>query len=61
MKRTAEQPDHQKRARLGPSTEEITRIVEERESARRSRDYSRADQLRNDLRAQGVEVFGMPR
>ena len=56
-----------KRPRIGPSSEEIARTIEEREAARKNRDYSRADQLRTDLKAQGVELcgkqgsFGRPR
>ena len=46
-----------KRSRIGPSNEEIARAIEEREAARKSRDYARADQLRADLKAQGVEIF----
>ena len=46
-----------KRPRIGPSNEEISRTIEEREAARKNRDYARADQLRTDLKAQGVELF----
>ena len=58
------EPNHQplgatdsKRPRIGPSSEEISRAIEEREAARKNRDYTRADQLRTDLKAQGVELF----
>lgn len=46
-----------KRPRIGPSSEEISRTIGEREAARKNRDYARADQLRTDLKAQGVELF----
>ena len=42
----------------GLQSEEIGRTIEEREAARKSRDYARADQLRADLKAQGVEPCG---
>lgn len=46
-----------KRPRIGPSNEEISRTIEEREAARKNRDYARADQLRADLKVQGVQLF----
>ena len=54
-KRTVDDMDYDalaKRQRAGPSDEEINRIVELREVARKDKDYSRADQLRTELRAQ---------
>lgn len=46
-----------KRGRGEPSNEEIVRAVEERELARKAKDYSLADQLRSSLRARGVELL----
>jgi cysteinyl-tRNA synthetase len=38
-------------------TEEITRLVAERDAARESRDYARSDELRDELQAMGLEVM----
>jgi cysteinyl-tRNA synthetase len=38
-------------------TEEIRRLVEERDAARASKDYTRSDELRDDLQAMGLEVM----
>lgn len=46
-----------KRQRAGPSDEEIQRVIEMREQARKDKDYARADQLRSELRVQGVDLF----
>ncbi len=40
----------------GLSDEEVDRLVEEREEARRARDFARADAIRDRLREQGVVV-----
>eukprot|EP00966_Prymnesium_polylepis_P002995 68650-Prymnesium_polylepis.1 len=50
-----------KRPRAGLPTDEVERIVELREQARRERDYTRADQLRAELRGQGIELFDADR
>ena len=40
-----------------PSDAEIHRILDERETARRAKDFEKADRLREKLRASGVEVY----
>ena len=62
MKREPDAPplgfEDAKRLRAAqPSNDEIARICADREAARKSRDYARADQLRADLKARGVELF----
>jgi len=37
--------------------EEIMRMIEERETARRNKDWKRADQLREELRKRGIQVI----
>lgn len=40
----------------GPSDAEIQRLVDERTSARRTRDFRKADEIRDQLAAMGVEI-----
>lgn len=40
--------------------EEIEARLQEREEARKRRDWQRADQIRNDLAAQGIEILDTP-
>ena len=49
--------DGKKQKRLGRSSldeAEISRLVREREDARRSKDWKRADQIRDDLATQNI-------
>jgi cysteinyl-tRNA synthetase len=39
----------------------VTARITEREDARRSKNYARADEIRNDLRGQGIEIMDGPR
>jgi hypothetical protein len=41
----------------GMSDEQISNLIGQREHARRDKDWSTADKLREELRAQGVEVY----
>ena len=41
-------------------TEEIRRLVAERDSARASKDYARSDELRDELQAMDLEVMDTP-
>jgi len=50
-----------KRAKSGPSTEEIMQLVEEREAARKEKDYETADRIRSELKAQGVDLNDVDR
>jgi cysteinyl-tRNA synthetase len=43
-----------------PVDEELLRLAAEREEARRTRDFDRADRVRDDLRARGYEVRDTP-
>ena len=45
---------------VGPSAEEIDSLVEERIAAKLNRDFERADQIRDDLEAQGVVLEDGP-
>ncbi len=38
----------------GPSPEEIETLIEERQAARKSKDFARADQIRDELAAKGI-------
>jgi len=48
--------EREARARWEP-TEEMRRLVAERDAARRSKDYARSDELRDELQALGLEVM----
>jgi cysteinyl-tRNA synthetase len=50
--------DLEREARAGwKPTEEIRRLVAERDAARGSKDYARSDELRDELQAMGLEVM----
>lgn len=64
MKRAAEDPGVEsapKRVRRLIPLEEITRLIGEREAARRERNFELADQIRADLRTQGVDLLDQVR
>jgi len=44
----------------GPSEAEIEALIEQRRSAKVARDFSRADQIRDQLRSQGIELIDRP-
>ncbi|MEQ9449131.1 MAG: DALR domain-containing protein, partial [Rhodospirillaceae bacterium] len=46
--------------RAGPDRDEIDQFVAEREAARASKDFQRADNIRNTLKERGVEVRDRP-
>ena len=35
---------------------QVKKLVKEREAFRKARDFAKADQIRNDLKAQGIEL-----
>jgi cysteinyl-tRNA synthetase len=41
-------------------TEEIRRLVSERDTARAAKDYARSDELRDELQAMDLEVMDTP-
>ena len=43
-----------------PSETEIEALIEQRRSAKAARDFSRADQIRDQLRSQGIELIDRP-
>jgi cysteinyl-tRNA synthetase len=43
-----------------PSETEIEALIEQRRSAKAARDFSRADQIRDQLRSQGIELIDQP-
>ena len=45
----------------GLAAEEIDALIEERTAAKESRDFHRADQIRDDLEAQGVVLEDGPK
>ena len=47
-------------AEEGPTAEEIDALIEERIAAKANRDFERADQIRDDLEAQGVVLEDGP-
>jgi len=50
--------DLEREARAGwEPTEEMQRLVAERDAARGSKDYARSDELRDELQAMGLEVM----
>jgi cysteinyl-tRNA synthetase len=50
-----------RRARLlGVSAEDVERAINERADARRNKDFARADQVRDELKARGVEILDTP-
>jgi cysteinyl-tRNA synthetase len=53
--------DLEREARAGwEPTEEIQRLVAERDGARAAKDYARSDELRDELQAMGLEVMDAP-
>ena len=44
----------------GPSADGIAALIEERRAARRAKNFARADQIRDDLAAQGVRLLDRP-
>lgn len=44
----------------GPSDEEITALIEQRLAAKKAKDFALADQIRNDLTAQGITLIDKP-
>jgi cysteinyl-tRNA synthetase len=43
-----------------PSEAEIEALIEQRRSAKAARDFNRADQIRDQLRSQGIELIDQP-
>lgn len=44
----------------GPDAAEIDRLIDERKAARETKDFARADQIRDDLAAQGIRLLDRP-
>ncbi|MCM1981509.1 cysteine--tRNA ligase [Lyngbya confervoides] len=44
----------------GPSAEEIEALITRRQSARESKDFATADQIRDELKAQGIQLIDQP-
>ena len=44
----------------GPTDDEIEQLLQERVEARKSKDFARADQIRDDLTAQGITIEDTP-
>ena len=46
--------------RSGPSEAAIEALIEQRKAAKAARDYAEADRIRNELKAQGIELVDKP-
>ena len=53
-------PDDMPATQDGPSDEEISALVEQRLAAKKAKDFALADQIRDDLTAQGITLIDKP-